>query len=148
MKTPLKVVTAGSLLGFALPLCAGLPVAVATTTGTIDVQVASDYSATLAGATVKLYSSSTGLQVGSTLTADGEGHVQFPALSDGTYSAMASKSGYFSRYSTLVTVNDESPSTGTTIELPATSASVGRLKGTVTKDGSYVDAIVRATRAR
>lgn len=112
-------------------------------TGMIQVHVASTTGADLAGQSVALYSTATGLPV-DTGTTDGLGDAVFTDLDEGGYTArVAASSSYHEKYSTVVTIDGDGDVEFASVNLLPIGITQGRIAGTVSKLDNALDAEIQ-----
>ncbi|WP_017934157.1 carboxypeptidase-like regulatory domain-containing protein [Nocardioides sp. Iso805N] len=140
------LIGAAAALALAAPTAAiATPALADSATATLDVYVENGtYCCTdLSGASVVLYSITTGRQVGGTVTTDADGSAAF-AVPAGAYTAKVSKAGFFTEYSTVTTVTADDVTSGATdntnVRLDVVPAKPGKIHGHLTTNGgTYVN---------
>lgn len=112
-------------------------------TGTFFVQVwtTSGPDEPIAGQSVRLYSTTTGLPVGPAQTTDGDGGVTFENLEEGGYTAkVADSATYRGEYSTVVKVEGDGDFDFAVVSLQPIGVTQGRIAGEVSKVDTELDA--------
>lgn len=118
--------------------------AVGTGTGTFQVYVASSTGQPLAGQSAQLYSTTTGLAVGSAQPTDGDGYVTFEFLDEGGYTAkIAASASYRGEYTTAVQVEGVGDFDFASVSLTSVGVTQGRIAGVVSKQDNDLDAEIR-----